>query len=185
MNLQEYKTQLLARADVVDLNMIEPVEMVPVIENGQKTGQYFKKVWETETGKTRCKYDVHFVQKQPQQVVQPDGSIATEYLEKDVIEQITVIDEGKATEEVVYRQKVAEVDVRTEVQKVKAFLPDVEKEYVRVENIAYDPRDLKAEFTGVIDNGDGTVTKERVFGWIDETGQPQKRVVKDANANTV
>lgn len=184
MNVTEYKTATLARPDIVDLLMIEPVEMMPIVVDGVKTGEYQKKVWETANGKTRCKYDVHLVQQVPQQTVEDNGTITTNYVQTDVIEQITVIDEGKATEEVAFRKRVAEVDLRTEVQKVQAFLPDVETEYVRVENISYDAKDLKAEFTGIKeDPTDGTIVKERVFGWIDATGKPQKRIVKQANSN--
>jgi hypothetical protein len=178
MKIQEYKTTTLARPDIVDMLMIEPVEMVPVFdENGNKTGKYEKKVWETATGKTRCKYDVHLVQKSPVDVVQDDGSIVTEYTQNDVIEQITVIDEGKATEEVEFRKKVPAIDTRTTLEKVQMFLPTVP--YVRVENLQFDAKELKAEFTGVKDNGNDTVTKERVYGWIDKQGQPQTRTIPD------
>lgn len=103
MNLADYKTQTLARTDVDDIVMIEPVEKRPVKDAlGVVTG-YEVLSLTTESGKTVTKYDIHLMR-----VV--DG------LKKFDKEQIAIVNEGQADEEVVFRAPTTEPKAVSESQ---------------------------------------------------------------------
>jgi len=157
MKFTDYKTSTLARPDVDDIVRIEPVELRP---NAEKTG-YEIIVQTTESGKTVTKYDVHLMR-----VV--DG---VKIFDK---EQIAIVDEGKDTEDVVFRAPTTakEDRIASRLERYINTLP-----YLDVQDKQIDPAAKSARFTALKDNGDGTATEVEVFAYI--------KVVKDQPNTTV
>jgi hypothetical protein len=86
MNIQEYKKNTLARADVRDIVKLEAVER-------DRTGQVI--VTRTEGGKDLIKYDVHLMR-------EVDGVVVFDK------EMIAVLNKGKEDEEVQFRSPTTE-----------------------------------------------------------------------------
>lgn len=150
MKLSEYKTTTLARADVDDIVMIEPVEKRP---NADKTG-YEVLVQTTESGKTLIKYDVHLMR-----VV---NGIKT--FDK---EMIAVLNQGEETEEVVFRAPTTEVKVATPSQiEDYVFKHANNAKYQNKKIIEMDTAAPWVKFTGIKDNNDGTGTLVTCFAYI-------------------
>lgn len=154
-NLNEYKTTTLARADVDDIVMIEPVEKRKAAD-----GSIEKVVWKTENNRTLTKYDVHLMR-------EVDG------VKTFQTEQIALLDEGTATEEVVFREKGSTEPKDVTESQIENYVKN------HANNAAYQDKqitkvDTKAPsvyFTGVVDNGDGTGTKKEFFAYM-KNGTP-------------
>jgi hypothetical protein len=150
MKLTEYKAATLARADVDDIVMIEPVEMRP---NADKSG-YEQVVHTTESGKTIRKYDVHLMR-----VV--DG------IKQFQKEHLAVVNQGLADEEVVFTAKTTEPEVVTESQIEKyVFTHANNSKYQDKKIVSVDTVAPSVHFTGIKDNGDGTASEVRCFAYM-------------------
>jgi len=148
MNISQYKTTTLARADVLDIVGLEAVETKP---NPDKTkGGYLQVVKTTESGKKITKYDVHLMR-------EVNG------LKEFDKEHIAVVNEGLADEEVVFTKpstkKVERVEGRLE--KYIKGLP-----YLNVSDMEIDSEAKNARFTALKDNGDSTATEVEVYAYI-------------------
>ena len=150
MDLATYKTTTLARADVDDIVMLEPVERRRLAD-----GSAEKVVHTTETGHKIVKYDVHLMR-----VV--DG------VKKFQKEQIAVIDEGQATEEVVYREQGSTEPKEVSESQIERYVNDHANnaKYLDKQILKVDTSAPSVYFSGVVDNGDGTGKKVLCFAYV-------------------
>ena len=149
MNISQYKTTTLARADVFDIVTIEAVERMP---NPDKTkGGYVQVVQTTESGKKITKYDAHLMR-------EVDG------LKKFEKEHFAVINEGETDEEVVFTQPKT-VDRSTRVaSRLERYINDLP--YLNVSDMEIDGEAKNARVTALKDNGDSTATEVEVYAYI-------------------
>lgn len=155
MKLKDYKKNTLDRTDVDDIVKLEPVEMRPL-----KTGGYEQVVHTTEKGKTIRKYDVHLMR-----VV--DG---VKQFQK---EHLAVVDEGLATEEVVFTAPTTEPKEVSEsqIEKYVKTLP-----FHNVEIVKMDTEAPSVLFNAI--QVDGRVAKHvEVFAFKDGAKAPQYYVI--------
>lgn len=155
MKLAAYKTSTLARADVDDIVMIEPVENRPVKDETGKVTGYEQVVHTTELGKTLRKYDIHLMR-----VV--DG------VKQFVKEHIVVVDQGLATEEVVFTAPTTEPKetTLTQIETYINSLPYENKKILEIDTAA-----PSATFTGLkIVNG--VATRVEVYAYRKGTAAP-------------
>jgi len=150
MNLQTYKTNTLAREDVDDIVKVEAVETRP--NPNKKEGGYVQVIQETVSGKKITKYDVHLMR-----VVK-----GLKVFDK---EHIAIIDEGAATEEVVFTQPTTEKTDRV-AGRIERYITGLS--YLNAEDIEVDGEAKNARFTALKDNGDGTATEIEVFAFIEK-----------------
>lgn len=158
MNLQDYKTNTLARADVDDIVKIEPVEMRPTAD---KKG-YEQVVHTTELGKKLRKYDVHLMRVE-------DG------VKQFVKEHLVVVNEGEADEEVVFTAPTTEKIART-VSRIERYINGLP--YLNVEDVQIDGQAKNARFKALKDNGDGTATEVEVYAYVFKANKDTPAVEK-------
>jgi hypothetical protein len=149
MNISQYKTTTLARADVFDIVTIEAVERMP---NPDKTkGGYVQVVQTTESGKKITKYDAHLMR-------EVDG------LKKFEKEHFAVINEGETDEEVVFTQpKTVDRSARV-ASRLERYINGLP--YLNVSDMEIDGEAKNARFSALKDNGDGTATEVEVYAYI-------------------
>ena len=155
MNISQYKTTTLARADVIDIVGLEAVEKMP--NPDKSVGGYVQVVQTTESGKKITKYDAHLMR-------EVDG------LKKFEKEHFAVINEGETDEEVVFTQPQT-VDRSARVASLlERYINDLP--YLNVSDMEIDGEAKNARFSALKDNGDGTATEVEVYAYI--------KIVKDA-----
>ena len=151
MKLSEYKTSTLARADVDDIVKIEPVERRPTAD---KKG-YEQVVHTTETGKKITKYDVHLMR-----VV--DG------VKRFDKEHIAIVNEGEATEEVVFTAPTTEKKEVSETA-IETYVNSLPFKSIKITEI--DTEAPSATFTAIkVENGVGK--RVEVFAYREGTKAP-------------
>ena len=148
MNIKEYKTTTLARADVIDIVRLEPVEKKP--NPDEKVGGYLQVVQVTESGKKITKYDVHLMR-------EVDG------LKEFDKEHIAVVNEGQSDEEVVFTKPSTEKVDRV-ASRLELYINGLP--YLNVSDMEIDGEAKNARFSALKDNGDGTATEVEVYAYI-------------------
>ena len=150
MNISQYKTTTLARADVFDIVGLEAVENMP--NPDKSVGGYVQVVQTTESGKKITKYDAHLMR-------EVDG------LKKFEKEHFAVINEGETDEEVVFTQPQT-VDRSARVaSRLERYINNLP--YLNVSDMEIDGEAKNARFTALKDNGDSTATEVEVYAYID------------------
>lgn len=152
--LQEYKSSVLARPDVVDIIKIEAVERQPVkaMVNGRQEITGYQEVEHTVEGSGRKmkKFDVHILKQ-----VQVKGQTVNQF----VTEPIAIYDKGTPTEEVIVLTVNNTADrIVGRLERYIKSLP-----YLNVEDIAIDEDAKTATFQALKDNGDGTAKAVEIF----------------------
>ena len=149
MNISQYKTTTLARADVFDIVTIEPVEKMP--NPDKSVGGYVQVVQITESGKKITKYDAHLMR-------EVDG---LKVFEK---EHFAVINEGETDEEVVFTQpKTVDRSARV-ASRLEQYINGLP--YLNVSDMEIDGEAQNSRFTALKDNGDTTATEVEVYAYI-------------------
>ena len=151
MKLTDYKTSTLARADVDDIVKIEPVEVRPV----KGTNDYEQVVHNTETGKKITKYDVHLMR-----VV--DG------VKRFDKEHIAIVNEGQATEEVVFTAPTTEKKEVSETE-IETYVNSLPFKSIKITEI--DTEAPSATFTAIKVEG-GVGKRVEVFAYREGTKAP-------------
>jgi len=149
MNISQYKTTTLARADVFDIVTIEAVERMP--NPDKSVGGYVQVVQTTESGKKITKYDAHLMR-------EVDG------LKKFEKEHFAVINEGETDEEVVFTQPKTDDRSTRVASRLERYINDLP--YLNVSDMEIDGEAKNARFSALKDNGDGTATEVEVYAYI-------------------
>lgn len=144
MKLSDYKADTIARTDVKDIVKFEPVER-------NSRGEVI--ITLTEAGKTLKKYDVHLMR-------EVDGNVVFDK------EYIAVLDEGKETEEVVYRAQTTRPEVVTESQ-IETYIKNLPFLAVRI--LEMDTQEPWVKFQGVQVTGVNAGKEVQVFAYRDKT----------------
>ena len=159
MNISQYKTTTLARADVFDIVTIEAVEKMP--NPDKSVGGYVQVVQTTESGKKITKYDAHLMR-------EIDG------IKKFDKEHIAVVNEGQSDEEVVFTKPSTEKVDRV-ASRLELYINNLP--YLNVSDMEIDGEAKNARFSALKDNGDGTAKEVEVYAYI-------KRVKGEKNEET-
>ena len=157
MNISQYKTTTLARADVFDIVRLEQVERMP--NPDKEVGGYVQVVQITESGKRITKYDAHLMR-------EVNG---LKVFEK---EHFAVINEGETDEEIVFTQpKTVDRSARV-ASRLERYINGLP--YLNVSDMEIDGEAKNARFTALKDNGDSTATEVEVYAYI-------KRIKDESN----
>jgi len=149
MNISQYKTTTLARADVFDIVGLEQVERMP--NPDKEVGGYVQVVQITESGKRITKYDAHLMR-------EVNG---LKVFEK---EHFAVINEGETDEEIVFTQpKTVDRSARV-ASRLERYINGLP--YLNVSDMEIDGEAKNARFTALKDNGDSTATEVEVYAYI-------------------